>query len=221
MARRRRLIVALVCVASLVAAHRPILRITASFLVVGGVVEREPRVRDVLLDSGDLRHDAVATLFREGALGSVLIRKAPSSRLEQLGVVQSLAEVDRTELVKRGVKPKQIVFFRNRSEEFLKEWLEERPTSVVEVYCDRFASRSLRTEIHQLISQKDQQRLRFRPLPDRRFDETNWWRSRTGIMAFSGNVFWLGFVLLSPRRLPDKPILTPDEYETLVISNGP
>ena len=66
----------------------------------------------------------------------------------------------------------------------LTEWLDQHADSSILLLCDRFESRRVRSILDQVLPESQSERVRIVGLADRRFDETDWWQSRTGVKSF-------------------------------------
>jgi hypothetical protein len=71
----------------------------------------------------------------------------------------------------------------------LRAWLLERPTATVVMLCDRLGTAHRRHVLNVVLDSSQAPRLYLRALPDRRYDETNWWMSRSGYKGFG--MAWL------------------------------
>jgi hypothetical protein len=92
-------------------------------------------------------------------------------------------------------------------------WLKEHPRSRVQVLCNRFRSSLYRRIIDRHLSPDEAGRVSLRTLPRQRYDETNWWRARSGI----GELIF-GYLALAYERFGWNDISSPldsgpDAYE--------
>jgi hypothetical protein len=71
----------------------------------------------------------------------------------------------------------------------LAAWLNDHPKDSVLLLCSRFRSALMRRVLDVVLDPNQAARVRVRALPDRRFDESNWWKYRTGFQAFG--ICWL------------------------------
>jgi hypothetical protein len=200
-------------------AHGPILRWAACALIV----EREELTPDAIwLGGGDRRLQTAADLYHENPRRSILITRGVRDRVIQIGVLPPLEEVARKHLMDRGVPSEAIEFFgdacRDRWEtaRALQRWLERNPEKRVLLLCGRFRSRQCLDILRQVLEPQEVARIDIRGLPNYRCDETNWWKSRTGVKQFINA--WLGLLCTWTSGEPvEKPVpWDPETYEELV-----
>jgi hypothetical protein len=174
-------------------ARGPQLRGLAGLLTAEGP---DRAVAGVVLVRGDRIHDAAAARVRDGAAEVLLIERVPL-RYEALGVIPVRTEIDRRALEARGVPAPAIHVLSEQTHDdwdgarVLNGWLRDHPGAHVAVLCDRFGSRRQRIILDRVLV-PDAARAHVVALPDRRYDETNWWRSKDGLASW-----WEGFVGLS------------------------
>lgn len=163
---------------------------------------------EIVLLRGDRMHDAAAGRVREGrAVEVLLIAKVPL-RHEALGVVPLRTEIDRRALEDRGVSASVIRTLPGQARDdwdaarALHDWLRDHPEAQAAVLCDRFGSRRLRVLLDRVLG-PDAARVHVMGLPDRRYDETNWWRHKDGLAGWWDGAVALGYVWLAGEG--DKP----------------
>jgi hypothetical protein len=201
--------------------HVPLLRLGAGVLIADDPLAA-PSV--VLLAGGDRCLDVARELYgAHASVRSVLVWQSLPGRLELLGVRPLAEETVRDELIARGVAPESIELLeltpdaRLEQIERLDGWLTEHPEHRVLILCDRFSSRLWRLRLDRGLSRANRGRVGLRALPDRRYDETNWWRSREGIKAWFGSVFEQLYFRIG-RAEPEEMIdYDPDLYEQRVF----
>ena len=175
--------------------HARILRGIAWGLIVD---DRRALAPAVLLLDGDRLFDSAARLYSAGARTMLVYRSRPD-RLVRMGIVPRGDEMARRELLKRGVSNQDLVILagesasRSRIAAALGAWLAEHPDQTVNVLCDRFTSRTWKMVLGRAAGPALAEKICIVPLPNRRFDETNWWRSKLGTLAFLNNYISLGF----------------------------
>jgi hypothetical protein len=82
------------------------------------------------------------------------------------------------------------------------------------VLCNRFNSRQRRVVLDQIVGPEPAGRIHLVALADRRYDENDWWTTRTGVKDFFSG--WLGLVYARlvgepPRRAEP---WDPDRYQS-------
>lgn len=224
--RRRRGTV--VCIAAIVLAavcHAPLLRVAAGLLIVDE--PQPPAPAYVLVCSGDRRCDVAADLYRRRAAEGVLLVEEHPPRLVREGIVPSREALAQRLLADRRV-PQDIVTIipglaRNewQAARLLAGWIQERPDAHIVVLCDRFDSRRQRHVLAAALRAEQKGMISMRALPDRRFDERNWWKSREGLKAFfkcavsAAYDYWCA----EPAWIPQE--WSPDDYERALKSSIP
>jgi hypothetical protein len=185
-------------------ARGPLLRGLAGLLIAEGP---DRAVAGVVPVRGDRMHDAAAARVRDGATEVLLIERVPL-RHEALGVIPVRTEIDRRALEARGAPAPAIRVLSEQTLDdwdgarVLRDWLRDRPEAHVAVLCDRFGSRRQRIILDRVLG-PDAARVHVVALPDRRYDETNWWRSKDGVAGWWEGLVTLGYVWLAGEG--DKP----------------
>lgn len=141
----------------------------------------------LLLLGGDKRFDVARDLFARSELRQVLLFRDADSNLVRFGILPPGHELARDELSDRGIPDEAISVIKRGSEASamvsLREWMEQHEDTKIRVFTPRFNSRRTRYLLDRTLSDSQAARVRVVGLPDRRYDETNWWRSRTGFKA--------------------------------------
>jgi uncharacterized SAM-binding protein YcdF (DUF218 family) len=139
-------------------------------------------------------------------------------RLEEMGIwPDPIAEFHR-ELTRRGVPERQqkILHGQARSQwqaiEFLDQWLAHRSSQKVTAFCEEFETRRLKLIVDAVMKSRSRQ-VGIQPLRDRRYDSTNWWKSRGGIRTVALNGIALSIAWLYPGAPRQVRPWDPDEYE--------
>jgi hypothetical protein len=173
--------------------HVPFLRWCARFLVAEesydncqyiGILEWYNR------PDGDRCYDAAAEIHRQRPAASILVVEARRNRLVEIGALPSFEQLSRRELQARGVPQQSIRVIHSDGDDdwatvrAVRNWLTEQPATSVLLLCAGFSSAHLRYAFDVTLDPAEAARVRVRGLPDRRFDQTNWWTSRSGIKAF-------------------------------------
>jgi hypothetical protein len=184
----------------------PALTGIAQGLVVETHHERGTAV--AVLDDGDRRFDVAERLYREGAT-KILLYRRQSDRLERAGIKPRTDELARREMEKRRVPHGDVESLpevppgKSKFVTVLAEWLEQHPEQSVDLLCERFSSRTWKLLCDRTADAGVVERIHFVPLSHRRFDETNWWRSKEGTVALVNAYFILGYHFLRSGDEPD------------------
>jgi hypothetical protein len=199
---------------ALVAWHDPFLRLTAGLLTADESVDD---ARWLVPLSGDQVDDRVSDLLRAAPETRILLVEHAPSRLQSSGVLPSWVQWHYKLLLARGVPEESVDVLSGATEtdwdraRVLGGWLEHHPGAEVAVLCGQFASRRMRVILDRVLGPMAA-RARIIALPDRRYDETNWWRSKDGVAAWWAGLAGLGFVALVGEGDRPMPPRDPDEY---------
>ena len=212
----RRLAILSVALGGLALLHPFVLRGLGALLTVD---EDAAEATHILLAGGDGRFDAAAALVRENGRRRVLIIRFRPSHLVRLGILPSHEVLCRRELAGRGVPDEVIESVpgeaRNewQAATLLDGWLAQRPEARVAVLCDRFKGRQERWVLDAALTDGRAAQVRVWGLPDRRFDETNWWKTRRGVKEVFVSLLGLTYTWTGGGREPQAPDWDPDDYE--------
>jgi hypothetical protein len=196
-------------------ARGPLLRLAARPLIAGGP---EAGAAWLVPLDGDEVTERVAECCRAAPEARVLLIQRAPDRLEALGIVPPWAEGRRRVLLARGVPAAAVEVLAGATASdwdrarALRGWLEGHPGARVAVLCDRFHSRRLRLILDRALG-AEAGRARVTAVPDRGYDETNWWRCKAGLLGWWDGYTGLGYVWLAGEG--DRPLPPPDadDYE--------
>lgn len=218
--RKPVLLTAVACMLLAVVLHAPVLRLAAGLLIDDDPSDSSSAV---LVAGGDRCFDVAGQLYAEQTVRSVLIWQSLPGRLELIGVRPLTEEITRDELIARNVAPESIALLQIVPDaglnpiERLDRWLTEHPQDQVLILCDRFNSRLWRLRLNGGVSEANRWRVKLRALPDRRYDETNWWRSRVGIKAWFRAAFEQMYFRVRGAEPQQQVDYDPDLYERRVF----
>lgn len=200
--------------------HAPLLRALAGPLVVDQTGD-EARYVLVLegMAGGDGRYAAAAELHRQVSTRRIVVVPQVRQRVVRLGILPPLEAIAQRELTRQGVPPQSVELLPGKAIDewstvrLLDSWLKQHPDSKLVVLADRFQSRYVRHVLDTLLDAQDAARVSIVTLRDRRFDESDWWRSRCGMR---GLVF--GYLQLAYAHVVGEPQAAgaewdPDQYE--------
>ena len=203
--------------------HAPVLRGLAGFLVAdesAGPFEYVGLFNFDHEPDGRYSCDAAAELYRSESVGGILLIDNRSDRLIETGGLPSFETLVCNTLEPQGVSLEAVKA--TRSDGFddwakaraIRAWLSDRPNATLLVFCDRFRSAHVRYAIDTIVDSSAAARVGVRGLPDRRYDETNWWTSRVGIKAFG--FAWLRRIhgWFAGGEHPSPPSAGADAYES-------
>ncbi len=167
------------------------------------VADDPPARADYVLPLGaDRGLDRAASLYRAGEAGAVLLVRGPRGRLEREHVLPPGVDIARRELARRAVPDAAVLVLPGESRgdweaaRRLGEWLRARPGATVVALCDRLGSRRERYILDAVLG-ADARRVYLRAEPHRRFDETNWWRHKEGVLHVLTASIQLGYARLA------------------------
>jgi hypothetical protein len=130
-------------------------------------------------DELDHVYDLAATIYRSSRC-QVLLTPTRRRRLIDIGVREKPEVVAARALRSRGVPPEAIVILA-RGEGTVTTWIGRHPSARVVLLCKRFRSAERRKALDAALGPALAARVVVRGVRDRRYDETNWWRSRLGM----------------------------------------
>ncbi|MBI3862555.1 MAG: hypothetical protein HY290_11745 [Planctomycetia bacterium] len=201
--RRRVLLMAGIAMAT-VAFHAPLMRAVAGLLIVDESGSQSPAI---LMLNGDRCFDVAAQRVSDDEARLMLVRGNPG-RLVKMGIVPPADEMARRELHKRHVPDKAVSLLSTSPVGGLElpgelvKWLLQHPETEVDVLCDRLSSRRLDVLIRRSANHDLRRKIHIVALPNRNYDETNWWRSKPGAMAVLNGLLRLGFQYSTAGQAP-------------------
>lgn len=210
----------------LVIFHGPLFRFLAGLLVVDDPLESADAVV-VAGTSGPyaaVPFDELADLYHKGLARKIVLIEDRSSRIVEAGIIPTLETVVRRELAARKV-PENVLTVRAGtfaspwdSTRSLRDWLGEHPEARVMVLCDQFSSRNSRVIVRSVLDGPASERVRWRVLPDRRYDVSNWWHTRQGITALVAAYVTLLHTSIVGEPAEKSQRWNPDQYQTQLRS---
>jgi hypothetical protein len=213
---------ALIPLLGMIFCHRYVLMGAGAFLVVETPTPRAHAV--VVLEEGDGQFDVAARLHREGARTLLLYRRRPN-RLERMGIVRTTDELARLELLRRDIPADDVAHLpevaagRLQIVALLGEWLRRNRDQSLCLLCDRFTSRTWKLLLDRAFEAGTRERVLLVIAQDG-FDETNWWKSRDGILAFTEGCFVLGFHVVNPNGEPARTERTEDAFRAAAVAQN-
>lgn len=215
--RKYALVLSVLCAIGIVF-HGTLLHGLASLLVVEDpTVTADAVVLSGTID-GESGFELAANLYREGAIDEVLLLEGRQSRLVKLGILPEFHSLASDNLRERGVSSEACTMLRYESDSKwgmmrqLGNWLEDHPETEALLVVPRFSSRQLASVANSTLTAAQRKRIHFRSLPHRRYDETNWWRSRQGVMGFCTSSVILAHVWLCGEPAERLAEWNPDNY---------
>ena len=186
---------------------------------------------------GDRCIDQAIALVRQNPNRKVLLVELARTRLVEIGVLPSFESLCRNELKARDFPPQIISVIRCdgyddwSTARAIRTWLADHPDAILGLLCGRFRSAKVRYTLDVVLDPEQAARVYVRGLPDHRYDETDWWKSRMGIKAFG--FAWLRRLhswFSDPEHLPPlyrnandyerEASQTPGQAEYVMVLNG-
>ena len=224
---RRRRIFLLIFAVALVAVvfHGVLLRGVGSWLVVDD--DSSSSFDDdldvaLMVVSGDQAPKVAGRLRLSDESLRCLLYSGRPYRTEQLGVTPSGSAIGEQELIKEGFGDDQITILDGGAGlsrwDHVQQWMNDHPKTALVLLCDEFSSRGVRFQAGRWLSRSVLARIRFHPIPDRRYSEADWWKNRLGIRHVSACYLSLVFAALNSDR-PESLYRNPDEYEEWFLAS--
>ena len=176
-----------------------------------------------LVVDGDRCFDEAARLLRTRECQQALCFGWRQKRLETLNVLPDASELSRREFANRSIPDENVVFLRDEPAgpwgvaRMLDRWLAEHSGANVVVLCERFDSGLYAYVCDQQVARDRRWRVAIRALPDRRFDEGNWWKCRLGIRCFFGAALKQLYARLRGEDAVHTIDYDPDRYEARIF----
>jgi hypothetical protein len=161
-----------------------------------------------LIYDGDRCFVVAAKLVSSGT-NDVFLPSGRRNRLVRIGVLLPNEEIGRRELLKRNIPEGHIDSIAVHGKidcstvaTALCDWAEDHPGRTIGILCDRFSSRKWRTILDRAPNLSAVKRIQVIPVSDRLFNETNWWQTKEGTMAFVNGFLRLAFCYSHPDGEP-------------------
>ena len=218
--RMRRVVLLLVIVVCVWLWRAAILQGIARILIVD-----QPQATPdyVWIRSGDRCYDRAAELYHEDTSRCVVLIKQHPRRSIRIGAAPCFEVVVRRELGARGVPNDAIVTIdgkpRTRREEagLLDMWMGGQHAARVLLLCSRFQSRPWRCVLDDALKPDHAAKVELLALPDRRYDETNWWNSRRGVKCLFDGYVSLTYTWCHADDVSKDDSWDPDDYEQQLV----
>lgn len=224
--RLHRPAILLVVLACVCLCHRPVLRAVAGLLIV----DQHPTAIDIiwiqsengLNCDGARGYDHAASLYHEDTSRGVILTRPYPNRLVRTGVVPTFEEISRCELAARGVPEEAVTVLDGTAQNPWQEarnlgtWLEEHADADVLLLCDRFGSRRWQFILNTVLGQHRADAVKILALPDGGYDETNWWKSRSGVKDLFYRYVALVYAWCRITDTPERSPWDPDKYERIL-----
>jgi hypothetical protein len=137
-------------------------------------------------------------------------------RSEVIGAVAPQAILEREVLQSRGVPGSaiEIIPGHARTEwhaaRLLDRWLQQHPDATIAILTERFHSRYFGRVLYSGLGEAERSRVHLRALPDRVYDESNWWQHKEGLLGFFNGGVRLGFAVAFGETTRPRPDWEPD-----------
>ncbi|MFC1596914.1 hypothetical protein ACFL5Q_03105 [Planctomycetota bacterium] len=175
---------------------------------------------------GDRSYDQAARLYHEDTSRGILLMEPKPSRLVEIGALPGFEPAARRQLAARGVPERAVTLLDGEPEthwdeaRLLTTWMNDHPGSEVLLLCDRFGSRRWRYVLDTVLEPDHAARTGILALRDRRYDETNWWKSRGGAKSLFYGYVCLAYAWRCGEAVPQRMSWNADEYERMLQAAG-
>lgn len=179
----------------------------------------------VLVLGGDHRLQKAAELIADRSVSEVWLIELEPSYAVQTGILPADHEAEIEQLVTLSVPQSQIHLLDGRAREYdgaaivVAEQLSDYPETKLLLLYDRINGRNIQLVFSEILEDSQFSRLSFLGLPDDEYDETNWWRSRSGWKETFTAISDLAFsMIVGVRKSQELGQWDPDTYERELIS---
>jgi hypothetical protein len=193
---KRRLMISAVCFAIVYGFRAPLFTAYAGLLTVP--MASNVDVSAVVLGDSPGGMAAImeaALLYQSGQVEQILILAESPTRLHQMGIVTPFESIAKQELVTAGVPESAIRIHDHR--QALHAWLKLHSTSHVAIFVSEFAAQKELLDARREFGPDCASRIHCRPISDRRFDASNWWLHKQGVLTVFNETIALTYHLLA------------------------
>ncbi len=166
-----------------VVAHPWWLRAIGEFLVAEQPL---PPADVAIVLGGDHRLQRAAALFDEGVISEIWLLERQASYAVSAGILPPNNVVEAEQLAQMGVPLEKVRVLRGGMRDvddaarMISQALRDSPETRAIVLCDRLHGRNLRMVLASVAGEPPGPHVAVLGMPNDRFDESNWWRSRAG-----------------------------------------
>ena len=192
---KRRLTIGAVCLVPLWIFHAPLLTSYASLLTVrpaspeyvnAVVVGKSLGGTDAIVDA--------ALLYESKQAEQILIVTEAPNRLHRMGILPTFEGLAQRILISRGVPASAITILDRRPA--FHAWLQQNVDAQVLVHVGQFAAHKEAWAAHHEFGRDCAKRMLWRPTPDERFDPSNWWLHKQGVLSVFNESISLAHTLM-------------------------
>ena len=149
----------------------------------------------------------------------LLLIEPPPNRLVQVNAMPSFRTTMEKEFRRCGIPWSAVELqpvtadYDPLKAEAVAAWLKRNPQSRLQILCSRFNSRRWRWLLDSYLTSDEAQRVSVRALPKQEYDETNWWRKRSGIRDLMFGYLTLVYAWTGSRDCEAELPADPEAYE--------
>lgn len=222
-------IVVLTTCGIIICRHALLRAVGAQLVVAESAYENRPLGSEsyLLVGSGDRVEEVAVEYVAEGKADGFIVLRWPPARTVQLGALPAGTDLRIAELMKRGVAREEIIVVDVEGDAHwdwarkIGDLLKATSDANLLLLCDQFASRQQRAIIDRVATPSVAHRIKIVPLPDRRYDQSNWWTCRLGVRRVGAGYLSLAYMYLTGEPPPRHPYRSPDEYEQWFLETLP
>lgn len=226
--RKWLLLFVVVIIAAVWLLHAPLLRGLAGLLIVDQPTDKYDCIAMTAWGQGpdgDRCYDAAAELWRQKSACGILLLSPKLNRIEQIGATPPFEAICRRELAARGVPDESISIIHSNRYDYratarsLAAWLSNHPGKTVLLLGEQFRTAQIRNALDAVLDPADAARVFIKAMPNREFDDANWWTRRCGFRMF-GSCWLLRFQdWLYGDRTTLMPERNADDYQRHCLQN--
>jgi len=168
---------------------------------------------------GETPGDRAAAFVHEGNGRRILLVEPKPGRLVEAGILPPFEAQELAELAARRVPQGAVTVLGGKARDLWEEarlldpWLRGNPDARVVLLASRFRSRCERYVLRAVLGPEEASRIAVAAVADRRYDESNWWKSRTGAKEFFAAWVAWAYAWGQGGEHPKPPLWDPDDYE--------
>jgi len=177
------------------------------------------RTEDGIHADGDRCYERAAALYHQDRSRRILLMEPYPCRVVRTGAVPCFEQISRRALEARRVPGEAVEVIGGsprtlwQEARLLQAWLNKHPDAKVLLLCSRFAGRRWRYVLDTVLGADGAAKVALFAPPDRRYNETDWWKSRRGAKDLYYWALYLAYTWCQGERPAPLNPWNPDDYE--------